>query len=98
MASNPVPPQLEDAVWTALGLVYVSGTDCGEMCSLDRLGRLVRPRSGRKTRRLWPQTADFISEDVPSVLVLADDLHPMASSRELPPAVVVVDNPEPMAS
>jgi hypothetical protein len=49
-----------NAVWTALGLVYVSGTDCGEMCSLDSLGRLVRPRSGRKTRRLWPQTADFI--------------------------------------
>ena len=66
MVSDPVPPQLEDAVWTALGLVYMSGTASGEMCSVDRLGRVIRPRSGRKTRRLWPQTADFISEDVPS--------------------------------
>jgi hypothetical protein len=29
-----VPPQLEDAVWTALGLVYVSGTACDRMCSV----------------------------------------------------------------
>ena len=70
MVSDPVPPQLEDAVWTALGLVYVSGTACDGMCSVERLGRVIRPRSGRKTRRLWPQTADFISEDVPSIQIV----------------------------
>ena len=67
MASNPVPPQLEDVVWTALGLVYVSGTACDGMCSVDSLGRLVGPRLGVKREKFWPQTADFISEDVPSV-------------------------------
>jgi hypothetical protein len=60
--SDPVPPQLEDAVWTALGLVYVSGTACDGMCSVDSLGRLVRPRSGSKPRRVWPQPAYFINE------------------------------------
>ena len=55
-------------------------------CHLDRLGRVVRPRSGRKTRRLWPQTADFISEDVPSpdsLRVDADRRLGHVRSREL---------------
>ena len=64
--SDPVPPQLEDAVWTAVGLVYVSGTACDGMRSVDSLGRVVRPRSASKSRRLWSQTPDFTSEDVPS--------------------------------
>ena len=70
MVSDPVPPQLEDAVWTALGLVYVSGTACDGMCSVDSLGRLVRPCSASKSRRVRPQLADFISEDVPSVQIV----------------------------
>ena len=77
---------LARTVWTALGLVYVSGTACDGMCSVDRLGRLVRPRSGRKTRRLWPQTGDFISEDVPSpdsLRVDADRRLGHVRSREL---------------
>ena len=62
--SDPVPPQLEDAVLTALGLVYVSGTACGEMCSVDSLGRLVRPCSASKSRRVRLRLADFICEVV----------------------------------
>ena len=57
-----------------------------KLCSLASLGRLVRPRSGRKTRRLWPQTADFISEDVPSpdsLRVDADRRLGHVRSREL---------------
>ena len=68
--SDPVPPQLENAVLTALGLVYVSGTACDGMRSVDSLGRVVRPRSASKSRRLWSQTPDFISEDVPSVQIV----------------------------
>ena len=81
-----MPPQLEDAVWTALGLVYMSGTACGEMCSVDSLGRVIRPRSGRKTRRLWPQAADFMSEVVTSpdsLRVDADRRLGHVRSREL---------------
>jgi hypothetical protein len=57
-----------------------------KMCSVDRLGRVIRPRLGRKTRRLWPQTADFISEDVPSpdsLRVDADRRLGHVRSREL---------------
>jgi hypothetical protein len=57
---------LARTVWTALGLVYVSGTACDGMRSVDSLGRVVRPRSASKSRRLWSQTPDFTSEDVPS--------------------------------
>ena len=44
----------------------MSGTACDGMRSVDSLGRVVRPRSASKSRRLWSQTPDFTSEDVPS--------------------------------